>query len=485
MLTRGFDEAAERLARGTAPAEVLDTSDGRAWIALDLAVREVAWRWETPAFGGGPGGRDALPPHRPAGEREPLAVDSEAGLAFALCHPDGRVREAALARADGVPSVLPLIAIRCADWVEPVRDRARALLGAALPGVGPALLPGLSAVILAVARRERGDVARESLVETLRGAEPDVLEAVLASEDRAVRRLAHQISVARGHFPAARLAAIAAADADVVIQDVCSEAALAAAGAGTGDDVLLPLLGSRGSRVRSAGVTALHRTGRHGQAEPFLYDRSPMVRACARWVLRQAGTDPLDRYRARCAEGREARDLPPGAPVGLAECGTPADAELLWPLTRDPRDGVRARAVAGLRLLAARDLVRLAPLLDDPAPGVVRETATTLVPWASVLPVEELTARLAVDRPRHVRTGAFRLLAACDSVECRAVIGRLVDDPDPKLRSAARVLTAYREPARAPLSTPAPGPAPVTAKADGGGRARRWLRRLRGGGATG
>ncbi|WP_435229915.1 HEAT repeat domain-containing protein, partial [Streptomyces sp. Tue6028] len=129
--------------------------------------------------------------------------------------------------------------------------------------------------------------------------------------------------------------------------------------------------------------------------------------------------------------------LPPGAVIGLAECGNRADVRLLWPLLAHPAPGVRARAVAGLRALDCVDTTRLRPLLDDPGAGVVRETAISLLPSAQQLPADWLLERIDCERPRHVRVAAFRLLDACGGiVALRAAVG-LLQDPDAKLRTWA------------------------------------------------
>lgn len=125
----------------------------------------------------------------------------------------------------------------------------------------------------------------------------------------------------------------------------------------------------------------------------FLADRSAMVRACARYVVRQAGGDPVAWYRERCARAGDPL-LPPGAVIGLAECGERADADTLWALLAHPSAAVRARAVAGLRVLDTADVRRLHPLLDDPAPGVVRETVLAVEPSVHLLSDEWLGERL-------------------------------------------------------------------------------------------
>lgn len=123
---------------------------------------------------------------------------------------------------------------------------------------------------------------------------------------------------------------------------------------------------------------------------------------------------------------------------GLAEGGDRSDAEVLWALTSHPDPVVRARAVGGLRALDVLDVPRLRTLLDDPAPGVVREATLALVPSARMLDDGWLLERLAVERARETRISAFRLVNAHGGlVRLRAAVA-LVDDPDDKLRHWAR-----------------------------------------------
>ncbi|WP_017241759.1 hypothetical protein [Streptomyces sp. SS] len=370
MPTTALDDVTDRL------AQVLRSSDADAWVDLDRRIRaDLRWGRRIPAV------HTWFPA---AADRGPTAPE----LAVALCGPDGRTREAALPHVRHSPELLPLVVIRCADWAGPVRVRARAVLRAELPGLPPEALGRLTAVALRTGDRLRGDDARELLTARMRQASAADTDVLLGSGDRAVRRLAHRIAAERGLLPPARLAAIAAADHDVVVQDLCASAALAAAGDHVDETVLGPLLASRLGRVRAAGVTALRRAGRAGEAEPFLYDRSALVRACARWALRQAGTDPVPLYRAACAAGDA---VPSDAPLGLAECGDRAtDAETLWALTGHPRPRVRAGAVAGLRVLDAVRFQRLAPLLADDSRRVVREAARALAPWADHFPAGAL-----------------------------------------------------------------------------------------------
>ncbi|MFJ8105489.1 hypothetical protein [Streptomyces sp. NPDC096132] len=459
VTTQDGAAAAVRLAGGAPLEAALALADPGSWLALDIGVREVGWSWY----------REQA---RSEWERSaPLPADlsrlDEGRLALALCHRDGRTRALALRSAARYPRLLPLVVIRCADWVDPVRERARDLLREMLtPDDAVALAP----VILLVGRRGRGAFAAELLAGVLPRAPRADLATLFRSSDRSLRRFAYHLTVEHRLLSPAELARTAAGDADTVVQNLCADAALAAVPDDACDDVLEPLLGARSPVVRSAGVTALRRAGRAARAVEFLADRAGLVRACARYVVRQGGMDPLPWYRERCAEPE---GLPPGAVIGLAECGERGDAEVLWALLGHPVEGVRARAVAGLRVLDVTDVRRLRPLLDDPAPGVVREVTAALLPSAEAVPEEELIERLGAgwprSRPRHVRAAAFRLLDARGGVvRLRAAVAAL-DDPDERIRDRAR---------RSVRSRYAPVGVPPGAAAEVGellGRARRLL----------
>ncbi|NED10944.1 hypothetical protein G3I33_05465, partial [Streptomyces sp. SID9124] len=142
--------AAQRLAEGRPVREALGGRDSAEdWAALDLAVRYPPWyapdRWVSPL------------PDRDAAPTEP-------GTALALCHRDGRVREAALDRVSRYPDLLPLLVVRCTDWAAPVRERARALLAEA----PAAALVAQAELILLLDRRERGGFAAKQLGRALR-----------------------------------------------------------------------------------------------------------------------------------------------------------------------------------------------------------------------------------------------------------------------------------------------------------------------------
>lgn len=143
--------AAVRLAEGVPLREALDTGDPAAWIALDAGVRTISWDTERvvwlPAWEKTEGGRavkDALLSGGPLGEGQ---------LALALCHREGRVREASLWRAVDFPGLLPLLVVRCSDWAAPVREVARRRLTETLDAEAAVRVMGL---VLRIGRRDRG-----------------------------------------------------------------------------------------------------------------------------------------------------------------------------------------------------------------------------------------------------------------------------------------------------------------------------------------
>lgn len=356
--------AVQRLERGLPLDRVLDVTRPKAWADLDEDIRQAV------RYGA------LAPSHEWLGDRTADRVreaPTEARLALALCAPDGRIRQAALAYTVGRPEVLPLVAVRAADWAAPVRARALRLLREALPGASAGTLAVTAPVIVRLDGRLRGAPAAELLDGLLRDGDPARVNALLfGCRDGATRRAALSVALDLGLYDGLGLALVAAGDHDPLVQERAASAAVAA----DEPDATVPvLLGARFGRVRAAGVTALRGAGRHAEAEPYLYDRSGRTRACARWVLRQGGGDPVAAYRTACT----GPDMPVRAPLGLGECGVRSvDAPLLRELTAH-RDGrVRASAVAGLRLLDAVEPGRMRALLDDPEPAVVREARRAL-----------------------------------------------------------------------------------------------------------
>ncbi|ROQ98976.1 hypothetical protein EDE04_5519 [Streptomyces sp. 2132.2] len=408
-----------------------------AWIAFDAEIR----RGHHPWF---PGPRGA------------------ARIEVRLCHPDGRVREAAL---QGPKPPLPLVAIRCADWVPAVRESARRVLAEALAARPADTLTGLTPLVLRLGGREQGAWALELFETALRapepvlapywrparparwgraakpartmtGEEPDtVLGWLRRSGDLPTRNFATRITLGAGLFGVRELARRAGQEQDPATARLWADAALAALAAdGPDDEAIDSLLRGHLPMVRAGGVTALRRAGRHAEAAEHLADRSGLVRACARWLVRQDGGDPYALCRALVEDPAR---LTAHAVTGFAECARRADAPLLRALLDHPAGAVRAAAVAGLRALDTTDTDLLRPLLDDPSAAVAREASVSLAQVAARLPAEWLLERIAPGRPAHTRRAAYRVLHARGGVLGLRASVELLADADPGLRRLA------------------------------------------------
>ncbi|AWZ04123.1 MULTISPECIES: HEAT repeat domain-containing protein [unclassified Streptomyces] len=410
--------AADALLRDEAvPRPLLPGAGPDAWLAFEQRIRHAG--------------------------RMPLLPDPE----VRLCHPSGYVREEALGEAalGGAPAPPELIAIRTADWVWPVRERARRLLDRALAADPVGTLTALTPLVLRLGRREQGAWVLKRFETALR-TEPGSASVVLAahtalhdSADPPTRRFAARLTVAAGGTGVRELARRAAGEPDPATARLWTDAALRAlATDGPDHEAIDTLLDGHGPMVRAAGVTALRGAGRAGEAGRHLTDRSGLVRACARWLVSQGGGDPSARYLALVtAPG----PLSPYAVTGFSECAKRADTPLLRSLLDHPHGAVRAAAVAGLRRLDdATDDTLLLPLLDDPSASVAREAALSLLPVARRLDHGHLSERLGHERPPHVRRSAFRLLRARDGIDGLRAAVTVATDPDPALRTMARAV---------------------------------------------
>lgn len=410
-----------------------------------------------------------------------------------LCDPDGRVRASALHawwipplelllltwvawippvrrrirlvlhRAAATYPPLELVLIRCADWAPPVRGRARRVLGRMVAKDPAGWLIHLTPLILHLGRREHGAWAVEQLEAALTGRysllaawwrpgrpsttwswnslteaqREDILDLLRKPADLPTRRFAARLSVQTSRLGVRELALLAACELDPATARLWTDAALRIMAADGPDDAAVDaLLTGILPMVRASGITALRGAGRASEAEHHLADRSGLVRACARWLVKQDGGDPYERYLdLLTAPGQ----FSPYAVTGFAECAKHADAPLLRHLLGHPSGSVRAAAVAGLRHLDdATDDALLLPLLDDPSASVAREACLTLLQVTERLDHRRLAERIAPDRPLHVRRAAFRLLRALGGIhELRAAVA-LSKDPDPFLRRAAQ-----------------------------------------------
>ncbi|OLT29885.1 hypothetical protein BJF79_10165 [Actinomadura sp. CNU-125] len=397
----GPPEAAERALDGLADVTP------RTWLRLDVALRSWWAYGRTGPEGAGARGAGAL------------------GALVAACSGDGRRREAALTRAcmETDPRLLPVLVIRTADWVRPVRERARAVLARAL-----AEPPTLPAVGVALAMRDwtRGGHAVEVMSEAMR----DVHGARSAAH-LPTRRLAYDLWLEDETLPTDAIVKAALDEPDPVARLRCAERVA------QGRDVraLQRLLGAKSVPVQVAALTELVKLGHPEHGLPFMSANSAPLRATAQWAARRAGVDPAVRYREPEADAAGAR----GRVAGLGECGTAGDLALVEPYLGHARPRLRAEAVRAFHRLGG-PAATLAPMFVDPAPVVVRAVSRILRgEGGRVLPDRRLRHLLSAPGwPRHVRRAAFVLSAARGSWPRVEADLLLLHSDDPELAALGR-----------------------------------------------
>lgn len=326
-----------------------------AWIEFDLGVRPLH----------GEGDRLLTSPAAPR-----FRTPHERQVALALCHPDGRIREAALRhRAPGLPALLPLVAVRCSDWAAPVRERARALLRDALPGLDRDALAEVAAVALCLVRGSRGGAARDLVTAAVRDAGPADLVAPTGAPDRQVRRLAIRTAVRRGLFAPAELAELAARSGDVAVQEVCAEAVLA--GTDVPDAALEVLLARRHDGGRRRRARRVRCPGRGSGAAPppartpFAPGQSAGGRGAA-GVGRRTGRGCAGAGRRSVGTGRTGGDTGPGAVRAAPARGVVRGAARRGDSPAHPGGGRAAGPLAPSACGAASLAVRPRPAPSSP-----------------------------------------------------------------------------------------------------------------------
>lgn len=400
---------------------MLADADPELWRNLDLATRR-SW-WNAPVWAGS--AKD-----RVAGGRAGLL-----SLVVASFHPCGFVREAATARLAELPgpAAAQALALRAGDWVPQVRDRAREGLERRLTSVDGLLAAGPLAVMLAGRVHGRWLVER---VEAAMTALADVdLARLRAASDWRVRRAAYRVALAGQRLDVGELVRTAERDGDLVVRISCAQAAIRAAAAAGDLDQVRPLLASGTAAVRSEAVVAFGRAGDTAAAVAALPDRSPLVREVAQAAARRAGHDPALLYRELVAA---ASPPDPCAVAGLGETGDTGDVELVRASLTHPRPRGRVEAVRALRRLDAVDIDTMVSMLEDPSGAVTRQVVLSLRPHASTVRVDVLTPLLALDRPPHMRSAAYRVLREHDVWTRLLTSLELYDDEDIDMRNRAR-----------------------------------------------
>jgi hypothetical protein len=416
-----IDKDGDRQLRQAAIDEV-EQLGPRTWLALDVTARK-SW-WNAPAWSNAV--RSTL------AESEPTAL----GLVLASLHPDGNIREAAVARMAELEAkvVVAPLSVRCADWVQEVRDRARVAIEARLSARDGTALVAAAAIGLMMRERQEGTWLAEVVEDRLRNGTAAELDATLSAKDWRTRRAAYGAAIEGESLDLKQLLQAAARDSDMPIRTLCARAAVVRALSDSAATDLQPLLLSGTALVRGEAVAALAQAGDTGPASSALLDRSPIVRWTAQVALRRAGISPVDRYRELVL----ADPPPPAAIAGLGETGDGSDVTVISRWLSHPAASGRAQAVRALRKLGGATPERVAQMLTDDSAAVTRQVANALIGHAREVDGDFLSELIREDHPRHVRVAAYRLLRQRDVWTRLSADLRFVDDDEIAVKTRAR-----------------------------------------------
>ena len=326
----------------------------RQLLVLDEALRRAWWRPTPP----GPAWLASMPPR----EREP-----DVQLFCIGCHADGHLRERALRLSQTRDGILPdaLTAIRCDDWVAPVRACAEDALRLRL-----ARDPGWAfdriELLLALSRRERfGSGAWRTRVEPalLAPAQAGRRWALLGHPHPQVRMFACRTIAQADPERVDELAAWALERHDPVAALWAIRDLPALSGIGFDDALLALAWRSRFAPVRAQALrlwAARPDAGYVERVRQALLDPHPSVRGVATFAARTLGIDARTLWRAAIDE---ASGPPPrGAVLGLAGQAEAEDIPRLRPSLDDASGDVRCHVLRGLLEAGIDDAV---PVLRD------------------------------------------------------------------------------------------------------------------------
>lgn len=400
----------------------LEAVQATTWLALDVVARKSWWY--------APGWTHAL--RHQLSKSEPGTLS----LIVGSFHPDGYIREACVAILTERREIVATqaVAVRTADWVEQVRDRARIAIEQRLSRGDPQQLLAASPIGLAMSARHQGTWLAALTQSRIRDGSGPELAAALASNDRRTRRIAFSAAIERDEISLEPLISAAGTDSDMVIRRDCARAAVVKARAANATRDLQRLLTSGTAYVRAEAVAALATQGDVQPAIDALVDRSPVVRSQAQTAARRAGHEPVAHYRRLLRDGQPA----PAVIAGIGETGDSFDIPDLVRLLGHPTGHGRAEAVRALRRLNAATVERVGGLLTDPSAAVTRQVVKAIEKDVRKLDSKALAELTGKERPRHMRVAAFRLLHEHGPWTRLATDLRLVDDLDPSIRARAR-----------------------------------------------
>ena len=346
-----------------------------------------------------------------------LAPDATVLLGLASFHPDGYVRESAVAALDsrGNDESLPYLLVRLNDWVTPVAERARSAVMRRVDDGADAWVACLPLVarLRDTTRRDHAEVVDAVFALLRQPSNRAALDAGCASSDRTTRRLCYRLAWEGAGSDLASVLTRGLRNNDPIVRFE----ALRTASERLDDASLAPLLDVAAMDafmpVRRETLligadrfpgTALHR------AKRALLDPSPSIRELARYIVgkHDARFDSASAYRVLLG-GVDDTSIAV-ALAGLGETGSASDSVLVSPFLAHARIPVRAQAVQTLgRLSADTHGDAFVRALSDASPRVAHAARDVLLRNPSLIDYQTIVATMRSAPHVHSRRDAMRL----------------------------------------------------------------------------
>jgi HEAT repeat protein len=338
-------------------------------------------------------------------------------VGLASFHHSGYVREAAVEEliTQSTGRELPFLLIRLNDWVSQVRDNAtKAVRVRVEPKYAVHFLANISLVLRL---RSCGRVDKKFVDEICgllkRPESKEVLQAGMASKDKAIRRISFQLATEAD--PSMRTSIIRAVmtDPDAVARSWAVRHFLPDVTPDELPGVIEPMLKDRFMPVRRDALWAIATKRPDLAVKPLrsaLLDDHISMRETARQFLAVADVKDVRAFYAEAVERGDAKQRF-AAIFGLGESGLVSDVKRMAPFLNSKLTKFRRAAVYAIgKLDVEGQLEKLAGFLSDEKPSVSREALKALLPKARHIPLADLEHLIAGGANFYVRRNALKLV---------------------------------------------------------------------------
>jgi len=359
-------------------------------------------------------------------------------------HPNGFVRQIAVRElgrsTDGTE--IPFLTLRANDWVTEVADTAGDLLAARFVPANRAAVVNALPYIVRMLGHRRQDHHRlvDALGAVLISDDGRDAIATIRTSDRAVARAGYALLF--DLLPTHAVVEAALAEPDPVARRQAVRRLPAIGDPSTTAERLARLVsGDRAPSVRHEALALLERcdASRARAVRPHaLLDRSAAVRGLARFLASRL--DPSLDVRGLYLEALEqgAAATLPAAVLGLGECGTKADGDLVRPLLTADLPRLRR---AALQTTASLDPDRVLPLataaLEDSSSGMRSTALRILRRQAYRVDFAALARRMPSVVDSRARKGFLMLFAEAPKWDAAVFLLTALGDPDRGVRDHA------------------------------------------------